>query len=589
LFLKVLDFGGVTVNERYQCFDVAYESCSGDAMIVYYNDSATVNPLYPKYRVWNGSDWSGENDALQVGTGDIYWVVLASKPDSDEILMLTLDSNAYIFAQVWNGTGWGNRTQLEGQGSFVASATDYQCLDVVYESQSGYGFIAWGNSSDTLKYRRWKGDWTEPDGNWGTSANEIRFVKLAADPSTNYVAAAYLDSAQNIGARIWTGFGWGISNILTTSTDRTDRRCFDLAWETKSDKEGLIVYDTNANDAKYRTINGTVISGENSTGYTGNGKTSWVVFDGDLQSDDIMMVYIDSQNDIISALWNGTGWEKWHTAELDSRPTAGQRFDVAYTDTSGYFVSSAYDSGIEVNFSNIRWTADIPAITILKFRTRTSPDGITWSNWSDLYNFGERITNPRGRWIQYFAWFETSNVTYTPILYDISIGLNRPDVILKGIPGDRFGWSVSRAGDVNSDGYDDVIIGAPYNDTKLGGISDAGAIYVFNGNATMTNKTALDADNITYGEMADDHFGWSVANAGNVDGVDKVEVIVGAPGFDLGPKADVGKVYVYTTGGLIPEFHSIIIPILFLLILIAIVKRKCRLSIKCKKSLGVID
>ena len=44
--------------------------------------------------------------------------------------------------------------------------------------------------------------------------------------------------------------------------------------------------------------------------------------------------------------------------------------------------------------------------------------------------------------------------------------------------GDVLGFSVSGAGDVNSDGYDDVIVGAPWNDAAG---SHAGRAYVYSG------------------------------------------------------------------------------------------------------------
>jgi len=47
-------------------------------------------------------------------------------------------------------------------------------------------------------------------------------------------------------------------------------------------------------------------------------------------------------------------------------------------------------------------------------------------------------------------------------------------------PGDRAGWAVSAAGDINSDDYDDVLVGAPYQD---GAASDAGAAYLLVGGA----------------------------------------------------------------------------------------------------------
>ncbi len=58
------------------------------------------------------------------------------------------------------------------------------------------------------------------------------------------------------------------------------------------------------------------------------------------------------------------------------------------------------------------------------------------------------------------------------------------DLILKGeYDGDYFGMSVSGAGDVNSDGYDDVIVGAP----NYPGHGYNGRAYVYFGGKNINN------------------------------------------------------------------------------------------------------
>ena len=100
--------------------------------------------------------------------------------------------------------------------------------------------------------------------------------------------------------------------------------------------------------------------------------------------------------------------------------------------------------------------------------------------------------------------------------------------------GDNFGISVASAGDVNNDNYDDLIVGARFNDA---GGNNAGRAYVFSGQTGVTL-------NVFTGEAANDAFGHSVASAGDVnsDGFD--DLIVGARSNDAGGPG-AGRAYVY--------------------------------------------
>ena len=110
--------------------------------------------------------------------------------------------------------------------------------------------------------------------------------------------------------------------------------------------------------------------------------------------------------------------------------------------------------------------------------------------------------------------------------------------------GDQFGAAVCTAGDVNGHGYDDVVVGAPYNDTAG---TDAGRAYVFYGGASPNNAVDLTLTALAAG----DHFGLAVGTAGdvNVDGYD--DVVAGAPNNDAAG-ADAGAAYVFY-GGASPD------------------------------------
>jgi len=116
-----------------------------------------------------------------------------------------------------------------------------------------------------------------------------------------------------------------------------------------------------------------------------------------------------------------------------------------------------------------------------------------------------------------------------------------PDLTLTGeATDDAFGASVSGAGDVNGDGYGDIIVGA---DPTFAASANTGRAYVYYGGPGADNV----ADLTLTGEAANDAFGFSVSGAGDFSGDGYADVVVGAQGNDAGG-ANAGRAYVYYGG-----------------------------------------
>jgi hypothetical protein len=104
------------------------------------------------------------------------------------------------------------------------------------------------------------------------------------------------------------------------------------------------------------------------------------------------------------------------------------------------------------------------------------------------------------------------------------------------------GYSVASAGDVNGDGYSDVIVGAPFYDA---GTSDEGAAFVFLGSqGGIGDGNPLSAHAQLEGDQFEAQMGRCVASAGDVNGDGYADVIVGANLYDA-DQASEGAAFVF--------------------------------------------
>ena len=135
-------------------------------------------------------------------------------------------------------------------------------------------------------------------------------------------------------------------------------------------------------------------------------------------------------------------------------------------------------------------------------------------------------------------------------------GVNTTPVrtLMGGVGGAQFGYAVAAAGDVNGDGYQDVLVGAPFytgDDVTV----EEGSAALFLGGSTGLNSPAAWG---TAGGWGGAHYGVAVAGVGDLNGDGFADFIVGSPDY-TGTWNREGRFHVYlgASGSSVPKLSPI--------------------------------
>jgi len=117
---------------------------------------------------------------------------------------------------------------------------------------------------------------------------------------------------------------------------------------------------------------------------------------------------------------------------------------------------------------------------------------------------------------------------------------------LSGPVGSRFGYAVASAGDVNGDGFADLVVGA------FGDLSQVGSIYIYLGSATGIS-TSSQPIMIAGPDGQSSNFGETIESAGDINGDGYGDLLVGALGVGGGFPLGTGRAHIYFGGPLGPS------------------------------------
>jgi len=319
----VVDLWTTAPTAGQRPYNIAFESKSGDLLLVYdkISTSATQDLFY---RIMsNNSDTFGEESNFNDGTStaldnNYSFVRLAtSYSDNDWIGIIALDQSASdVVAWVWNGTLTGYEKELTNG----ASIGTREVIGIAFERLSGDLIVTSGNGTTAQVYNQWTNTTKAWGGNtlFGTLAiGAVIGVSLVPNSTfsagSNNIYHVVAGDLNDLDSAVWSGTAWTDHSEHDAAIDGDDTtRVADFAWSssTVARSNGIFAWGTAAGSISFKRFNIT-------NTFTGiptvvdSGTHNWIQFaspsnptTGDVV--DAIGATLDSTFDIAGLSWNGS-------------------------------------------------------------------------------------------------------------------------------------------------------------------------------------------------------------------------------------------------------------------------------------------
>lgn len=295
-------------NPETRNFDGAYLD-SGDFMVVY--DDFTFTP---KYRIWNGSNWSQESSTKNI-SGYPVWIIVRNSPGTNNVMVVVRNVWQHTDTIYWNGSSWSSPVK---HGWY---STGFSRETISFEwskNNSEIGVLMFNEWYDPRPNIR---IWRE-NNSWSSSVENInvggiaRVPQIVSRPGADEFLGCVKDANRDINC-LESDFTplWSHRVRVATNTDGGNQRSFGLGYESQSGSIALAVYSEGGTSdsrriPKYRTYNPSNDEWSSEESLPELGSSSEHALETvrvipNPSSDNIMVLMGDTSQDLSTVVWDG--------------------------------------------------------------------------------------------------------------------------------------------------------------------------------------------------------------------------------------------------------------------------------------------